>query len=84
MKVRGGQQCTFWNHTNSGSNVIRLLAEFVHLFVIVTPLKCHLLIFLLQSLDGFLRAKTLVFSMFLCSIELFLRVLELLRHSLKV
>lgn len=74
----------FRNHTNSSSNVIRLLAEFVHLLIIITPLQRHLLILLLQSLDGFLRAKTLVLSMFLCPIELFLGVLELLHHSLEV
>lgn len=71
-------------HADLGSNIVCLLAELLHLLVVISPLERHLLVLLLQSFDSLLRAKTFLFSMFLRPVELFLGVLVLLRHSLKV
>jgi len=62
--------------------LVRLIAYFFDLFIILSSLDDHLVILLLQSFNGFLTGKFLVFSMFLCPLELAFGVGQLVVNAL--
>jgi hypothetical protein len=62
--------------------LVRLVAYFLDLFIILSSLDNHLVILLLQSFNGFLAGKFLVFSMSLCPLKLAFGIRQLVINAL--
>lgn len=63
-------------------NIIGLFSQLLHLFVVVPPLECHLLVLPLKPFNCLLWAEFLVFGMFLGTFKFFLCIEELFSDAL--